>query len=354
MSRYLSRLAQGITPYVPGEQPTRDMIKLNTNENPYPPSPRARAVAQDEALFAGLRRYSLPEYEPLRDLVAEQEGLPSRDYVYFGNGSDEVLMLAFGAFFDPGRPVRFADVTYSFYPVYCALFGLTPDIVPLRPDWTWQAADYAAPGGGIVLANPNAPTTLALSRQAVEEVARQHPDEVVVVDEAYVLFGAETAVPLIHRYPNLLIVRTLSKSHSLAGMRVGYCMGQPELIDGIRRIKNSFNSYTLDAVAQAVALAALQDAAYAQETCRKIVRTRTRATEQLRDLGFELPDSLTNFLFAHHPQRPAREIFQALRERDILVRYFSSPERVSDYLRITVGTEEEMDALATALRDILA
>lgn len=354
MSRYLSRLAQGITPYVPGEQPTRDMIKLNTNENPYPPSPRARAVSQDEALFAGLRRYSLPEYEPLRDLVAEQEGLPSRDYVYFGNGSDEVLMLAFGAFFDPGRPVRFADVTYSFYPVYCALFGLTPDIVPLRPDWTWQAADYAAPGGGIVLANPNAPTTLALSRQAVEEVARQHPDEVVVVDEAYVLFGAETAVPLIHRYPNLLIVRTLSKSHSLAGMRVGYCMGQPELIDGIRRIKNSFNSYTLDAVAQAVALAALQDAAYAQETCRKIVRTRTRATEQLRDLGFELPDSLTNFLFAHHPQRPAREIFQALRERDILVRYFSSPERVSDYLRITVGTEEEMDALATALRDILA
>lgn len=354
MSRYLSRLAQGITPYVPGEQPTRDMIKLNTNENPYPPSPRARAVAQDEALFAGLRRYSLPEYEPLRDLVAEQEGLPSRDYVYFGNGSDEVLMLAFGAFFDPGRPVRFADVTYSFYPVYCALFGLTPDIVPLRPDWTWQAADYAAPGGGIVLANPNAPTTLALSRQAVEEVARQHPDEVVVVDEAYVLFGAETAVPLIHRYPNLLVVRTLSKSHSLAGMRVGYCMGQPELIDGIRRIKNSFNSYTLDAVAQAVALAALQDAAYAQETCRKIVRTRTRATEQLRDLGFELPDSLTNFLFAHHPQRPAREIFQALRERDILVRYFSSPERVSDYLRITVGTEEEMDALATALRDILA
>ena len=311
-------------------------------------------MAQDEALFAGLRRYSLPEYEPLRDLVAEQEGLPSRDYVYFGNGSDEVLMLAFGAFFDPGRPVRFADVTYSFYPVYCALFGLTPDIVPLRPDWTWQAADYAAPGGGIVLANPNAPTTLALSRQAVEEVARQHPDEVVVVDEAYVLFGAETAVPLIHRYPNLLVVRTLSKSHSLAGMRVGYCMGQPELIDGIRRIKNSFNSYTLDAVAQAVALAALQDAAYAQESCRKIVRTRTRATEQLRDLGFELPDSLTNFLFVHHPQRPAREIFQALRERDILVRYFSSPERVSDYLRITVGTEEEMDALATALRDILA
>jgi histidinol-phosphate aminotransferase len=354
MSRYLSRLAQGITPYVPGEQPTRDMIKLNTNENPYPPSPRARAVAQDEALFAGLRRYSLPEYEPLRDLVAEQEGLPSRDYVYFGNGSDEVLMLAFGAFFDPGRPVRFADVTYSFYPVYCALFGLTPDIVPLRPDWTWQAADYAAPGGGIVLANPNAPTTLALSRQAVEEVVRQHPEEVVVVDEAYVLFGAETAVPLIHRYPNLLVVRTLSKSHSLAGMRVGYCMGQPELIDGIRRIKNSFNSYTLDAVAQAVALAALQDVAYAQETCRQIVRTRARATEQLRALGFELPDSLTNFLFAHHPQRPAREIFQALRERDILVRYFASPERVSDYLRITVGTEEEMDALAAALRDILA
>lgn len=354
MSRYLSRLAQGITPYVPGEQPTRDMIKLNTNENPYPPSPRARAVARDEALFTGLRRYSLPEYEPLRDLVAEQEGLPGREYVYFGNGSDEVLMLAFAAFFDPGRPVRFADVTYSFYPVYCALFGLTPDIVPLRPDWTWQAVDYAAPGGGIVLANPNAPTTLALSRQAVEEVVRQHPDEVVVVDEAYVMFGAETAVPLICDYPNLLVVRTLSKSHSLAGMRVGYCMGQPELIDGIRRIKNSFNSYTLDAVAQAVAQAALQDAAYAQENCQRIMGTRAHATGQLRKLGFELPDSLTNFLFVRHPRRSAQDIFQALRERDILVRHFSSPERVSDYLRITVGTEEEMDALAAALQDILA
>lgn len=354
MSHYLSRLAQGITPYVPGEQPTRPMVKLNTNENPYPPSPRAIAAAQDEELLQGLRRYSLPEYEPLRDLVAAQEGLPGREYVYFGNGSDEVLMLAFGAFFDPDRPVRFADVTYSFYPVYCALFGLTPQVVPLREDWTWHPADYDGQGGGIALANPNAPTTLALSLEEIEQVVRSHPQEVVVVDEAYVMFGAQSAVPLIAKYPNLLVVRTLSKSHSLAGMRVGYCMGQPELIEGIRRIKNSFNSYTLDSVAQAVAFESLCDAAYAQDNCRHIMQTRDRTQETLRNLGFQMPESKANFLFVHHPQYPAKALFDALRERDILVRYFSKPERVSDYLRVSVGTDEEMRALLAALGDILS
>ncbi len=356
MNSYLSPLAQSLVPYVPGEQPTdRRYIKLNTNENPYPPSP-AVAPAVEQILREGsLRKYSRPECEPLRELVARQQGFPSRDYVYFANGSDEVLAFCFAAFF-AGRkePVRFADITYSFYPVYCDLFSIPYRKVPLREDFTLSVADYEGPGGGIIIANPNAPTALALAEDELRGLIASHPQEVVLVDEAYAAFSRSSCAAWVMEYPNLIVTRTLSKSHALAGLRVGYCMAQPHLIEGVVRVKNSFNSYSVDALAQAAAYQALDDQAYHQEMTDRVIATRNRFMARLRQMGFYGPDSQANFIFAAHPRFSGAHLAAALRQEGILVRHFAQPERIEPYLRITIGTDGEMEQVAAALERILA
>ena len=351
MKKHWSRRIRDMIPYVPGEQPRdRQFIKLNTNENPYPPSPKAlealRAAAGDS-----LRLYPDPECTELRAAIAAAHGL-SPEQVFPGNGSDEVLAFCFQAFFDPDRPVRFADITYTFYAVYASYFGLTPELVPLAEDFTLPVADFLAPGcGGVVLANPNAPTGLAVELADIRRILEAHRDQVVLVDEAYIDFGGASADVLVPEYDNLVVVRTLSKGHALAGLRVGYALAQPDLIAALRCVRDSINSYTVDRAAQAAAAASLRDAAYFQERTAQVVRTRQRTALALRDMGFAVTDSQANFLFVRHPQVPAKTLLDGLRERGILVRWFDRP-RIRDYLRITVGTDGEMDALTAALKEL--
>ena len=351
MKKHWSRRIRDMVPYVPGEQPRdRQFIKLNTNENPYPPSPKAlealRAAAGDS-----LRLYPDPECTELRAAIAAAHGL-SPEQVFPGNGSDEVLAFCFQAFFDPDRPVRFADITYTFYAVYASYFGLTPELVPLAEDFTLPVADLLAPGcGGVVLANPNAPTGLAVELADIRRILEAHRDQVVLVDEAYIDFGGASADVLVPEYDNLVVVRTLSKGHALAGLRVGYALAQPDLIAALRCVRDSINSYTVDRAAQAAAEASLRDAAYFQERTAQVVRTRQRTALALRDMGFAVTDSQANFLFVRHPQVPAKTLLDGLRERGILVRWFDRP-RIRDYLRITVGTDGEMDALTAALKEL--
>ena len=351
MKKYWSRRIRDMVPYVPGEQPKdRVFIKLNTNENPYPPSPKAlealRSAADDR-----LRLYPAPECTRLRAAIAAAHGL-SPEQVFAGNGSDEVLAFCFQAFFDPDRPVCFADITYTFYAVYASYFGLTPELVPLAEDFTLPVADFLAPGcGGVVLANPNAPTGLAVELADIRRILEAHRDQVVLVDEAYIDFGGASADVLVPEYDNLVVVRTLSKGHALAGLRVGYALAQPDLIAALRCVRDSINSYTVDRAAQAAAAASLRDAAYFQERTAQVVRTRQRTALALRDMGFAVTDSQANFLFVRHPQVPAKTLLDGLRERGILVRWFDRP-RIRDYLRITVGTDGEMDALTAALKEL--
>ena len=351
MKKHWSQRIRDMIPYVPGEQPRdRQYIKLNTNENPYPPSPKAlealRAAAGDS-----LRLYPDPECTELRAAIAAAHGL-SPEQVFPGNGSDEVLAFCFQAFFDPDRPVRFADITYTFYAVYASYFGLTPELVPLAEDFTLPVADLLAPGcGGVVLANPNAPTGLAVKLADIRRILEAHRDQVVLVDEAYIDFGGASADVLVPEYDNLVVVRTLSKGHALAGLRVGYALAQPDLIAALRCVRDSINSYTVDRAAQAAAAASLRGAAYFQERTAQVVRTRQRTALALRDMGFAVTDSQANFLFVRHPQVPAKTLLDGLRERGILVRWFDRP-RIRDYLRITVGTDGEMDALTAALKEL--
>ena len=351
MKKHWSQRIRDMIPYVPGEQPRdRQFIKLNTNENPYPPSPKAlealRAAAGDS-----LRLYPDPECTELRAAIAAAHGL-SPEQVFPGNGSDEVLAFCFQAFFDPDRPVHFADITYTFYAVYASYFGLTPELVPLAEDFTLPVADLLAPGcGGVVLANPNAPTGLAVELADIRRILEAHRDQVVLVDEAYIDFGGASADVLVPEYDNLVVVRTLSKGHALAGLRVGYALAQPDLIAALRCVRDSINSYTVDRAAQAAAEASLRDAAYFQERTAQVVRTRQRTALALRDMGFAVTDSQANFLFVRHPQVPAKTLLDGLRERGILVRWFDRP-RIRDYLRITVGTDGEMDALTAALKEL--
>ena len=351
MKKHWSQRIRDMIPYVPGEQPRdRQFIKLNTNENPYPPSPKAlealRAAAGDS-----LRLYPDPECTELRAAIAAAHGL-SPEQVFPGNGSDEVLAFCFQAFFDPDRPVHFADITYTFYAVYASYFGLTPELVPLAEDFTLPVADFLAPGcGGVVLANPHAPTGLAVELADIRRILEAHRDQVVLVDEAYIDFGGASADVLVPEYDNLVVVRTLSKGHALAGLRVGYALAQPDLIAALRCVRDSINSYTVDRAAQAAAAASLRDAAYFQERTAQVVRTRQRTALALRDMGFAVTDSQANFLFVRHPQVPAKTLLDGLRERGILVRWFDRP-RIRDYLRITVGTDGEMDALTAALKEL--
>jgi histidinol-phosphate aminotransferase len=345
-----------LEPYVPGEQPRiANLVKLNTNENPYPPSPMA-VEAIRRAAETGLERYPDPTSLALREAVARRHGLQA-DQVFAGNGSDEVLAHAFFAFFQQAELLLMPDVSYSFYKVYAQLYGIACDLQPvdgaLRIDIGAIAARARQGCAGVVIANPNAPTGIGLPLARIEQLLDACPERVVLVDEAYVDFGGESALPLIARHPNLLVVQTLSKSHALAGLRVGFACGQAHLIDALVRVKDSFNSYPIDRLASAGAVASLDDEDWFRATRGKIMDTREGLVLQLEDLGFELLPSQTNFVFARHPRRDAAELAALLRERAVLVRHFKQP-RIAQYLRISIGTREQCSLLVERLQNILA
>ncbi|WP_288131239.1 histidinol-phosphate transaminase [Microbulbifer sp.] len=351
---YWSPAIARLHPYVPGEQPksTERLIKLNTNESPYPPSPKAQAALSAADLGDSLRLYPDPESTTLRETIAAQFKLKP-EQVFVGNGSDEVLAHAFYSFFQRPEPLLFPDISYSFYPVYCDFYGIEPKCPPLRDDFSIAVEDYAIEGaGGVILPNPNAPTGRFLPLAEIEKLLELHPERVVVIDEAYVDFGGESAASLVDRYPNLLVIQTLSKSHALAGLRLGYAMGQAHLIEGLNRAKNSFNSYPIDGICQRVATVAIADREWLADNCTKVINTRERTCQALSELGFEIVPSSANFIFTKPPKITAEALYQALRERNIIVRYFNKP-RISEYLRISIGTDDEMDALIAACREIL-
>jgi histidinol-phosphate aminotransferase len=347
VNRFWSRLAHALHPYVPGEQPRMpNLVKLNTNENPFGPSPRVSDAIRAEAAGT-LRLYPDPEATALRGALAAYHGVRP-EQVFVGNGSDEVLAHAFVALLRQDAPLLFPDITYSFYIVWCRLFGIGAETVPLDSALRIRIADYARPAGAIIIANPNAPTGIALGRAEIAALLEMHPEQPVVVDEAYVDFGAETAIPLVASYPNLLVVQTMSKSRALAGLRVGYAIGDAGLIEALVRVKDSFNSYPLGRPAQAGAVAALEDEAHFQQTLRKVIEERDRLTRELIRLGFEVLPSAANFVFARHAARDGAELAAKLRAQAVLVRHFDKP-RISDYLRITVGTNTQTDLLLAAL-----
>ena len=342
----------GLTPYVPGEQPKlANLVKLNTNENPYGPSPKVIAALQAEAADS-LRLYPDPNSDKLKDAIAEFHGI-SPTQVFVGNGSDEVLAHAFQALLKHDLPLLFPDITYSFYPVYCALYDIRYQTIPLTEAFEIDVADYLRPNGGIIFPNPNAPTGRLLALPEIERLLQANQDSVVVIDEAYIDFGGESAVQLINRYPQLLVTHTLSKARSLAGLRVGYAVGHPDLVDALHRVKDSFNSYPLDRFAISGAVAAMQDKAYFEETRQKVIATRAGLVAELEKMDFEALPSGANFIFVKHKTRDGAELTAQLRERSIIVRHFKSPARVAPYMRITIGTELQCTALVTALHDIL-
>ena len=351
MKRYWSKHIQNVVPYTPGEQPREgNFIKLNTNECPYPPSPKVMEAIR-AAGGEGLRLYPDPECLDLRTAIAQREGLDVNQ-VFCGNGSDEILAFAFQAFFEPDREVVFPKITYSFYPVYTDFFGLNRREVPMNSDFTDPIELLCGNNGGVVLANPNAPTGIAVGLDTVEKLLKANPDVVVIVDEAYVDFGADSAVGLISRYPNLLVVQTASKSRALAGLRVGWAMGNAGLIDGLRCVRDSINSYTVDRLAQAGAAAAIRDEAYFQSVRRRVIDTRRRTEQTLKEKGFTVLPSQANFLFVSYPGRDGRALLDGLRERGLLVRWWDRPE-IRDWLRISVGTDQEMEALIAALEELV-
>jgi histidinol-phosphate aminotransferase len=352
MSTFWSPHVGALTPYVPGEQPRIErLIKLNTNENPYPPSPKVMAAIAREN-DERLRLYPDPQSLRLKEALAAYHGV-APDEVFVGNGSDEVLAHAFHAFFMQDQPILMPTVSYSFYKVYCRLFGIEANLQPLDEHMRIDPAAYAAPCGGVVVANPNAPTGIALSLDQIEQILRAQPERVVLVDEAYVDFGAESAIKLVARYPNLLVTQTFSKSRALAGLRVGVAIGHPHLMEGLERIKDSFNSYPLGRLAVAGAVASLEDEEYFQARRAQLMGTREQLAAQLAALGFEVLPSSANFLFVRHATARAADLAQALRTRAILVRHFGTPG-IDNYLRITIGTDAECEQLRTALAEILA
>ncbi len=351
MSTFWNPLLHTLTPYIPGEQPKlTNLVKLNTNENPYGPSPQVLAALQG-AIGDTLRLYPDPNASQLKEtLAAYHQVAPNQ--VFVGNGSDEVLALAFLALLKHEAPVLFPDITYSFYPVYCKLYGIEFVQVALTDTMEIRTQDYCRPCGGIIFPNPNAPTGIGLATAAIETLLTEHPQQVVVVDEAYIDFGGQSVMPLVARYPNLLVVQTLSKSRSLAGLRVGLAIGQQHLVEALERVKNSFNSYPLDRLALAGAVAAYQDEAYFQQTRHAIIQSRVDLAQQLAGLGFSVLPSQANFIFARHPQQDAARLASELRARSIIVRHFEQP-RISQYLRISIGNPQQCAILLQALGEIL-
>lgn len=352
MSRYWSAVVHGLTPYVPGEQPKlANLVKLNTNENPYGPSPKVLDAVRAEAADT-LRLYPDPCSDRLRAGIAAYHGVAA-DQVFVGNGSDEVLAHAFMALLKHGQPILFPDISYSFYPVYCGLYEIDYRQIPLTDTFEIRVDDYLAPNGGVIFPNPNAPTGRLLALGEIERLLAGNPDSVVVIDEAYIDFGGESAVGLVARYPQLLVVRTLSKSHALAGLRVGYAIGQTHLVEALNRVKDSFNSYPLDRFAQAGALASMEDHVWFESICAKVVATRTRLVVSMEALGFDVLPSAANFIFARHPAQDGAVLAAALRERSIIVRHFRNPARIAPFLRITIGTDSQCNALLAALKAIV-
>ena len=350
MSKFWSPFVKELVPYVPGEQPKlANLVKLNTNENPYGPSPKAIAAMQAE-LADSLRLYPDPNGERLKRAVADYYGVQPAQ-VFVGNGSDEVLAHAFHGLFQHGKPLLFPDVTYSFYPVYCGLYGIAYEAIALDDRFQIDVADYARPNGGIIFPNPNAPTGCLLALDAIERLLQANPDSVVLVDEAYIDFGGTSAIALVDRYPNLLVTQTLSKSRSLAGLRVGLAVGHPDLIEALERIKNSFNSYPLDRIAIAGAAAAFEDREYFAQTCGQVIASRETVAAAMQAMGFEVLPSAANFIFAWHPQQDAARLAAGLREQGIIVRHFKQA-RIDQFLRITIGAPEQNQALLDALKGL--
>lgn len=351
MSKFWSPFVNDLVPYVPGEQPKlTKLTKLNTNENPYGPSPKALAAMRAE-LTDDLRLYPDPNSDLLKHAVATYYSVRANQ-VFLGNGSDEVLAHAFNAFFQHGKPLLFPDISYSFYPVYCGLYDIEYDAIALDEQFQIRVADYAKPNGGIIFPNPNAPTGCVVGLDAVEQMLKASPDSVVVIDEAYIDFGGETAISLVDRYPNLLVTQTLSKSRSLAGLRVGLAVGHPDLIEALERVKNSFNSYPLDRLAIVGAAAAFEDREHFDLTRNAVIASREALTGELQALGFEVLPSAANFIFARHPQHDAAGIAAKLREQGVIVRHFKQ-ERIAQFLRISIGTPEQNQALLDAFTQAL-
>ena len=351
MSRFWSPIVHSLIPYVAGEQPAiSDIIKLNTNENPYGPSPHALA-AISRAVTDTLRLYPDPTAQGLRAAIAASHELDKNE-VFIGNGSDEVLAHTFQALLNHEEPLLFPDISYSFYPTYCRLYGIDFREIPLDAEMQVRLDDYRRPCGAIILPNPNAPTGIARPLAEIETLLQEHPDQMVVIDEAYVDFGGESAIPLVRKYPNLLVIQTFSKSRGLAGLRVGFAVGQRPLIEALERVKDSFNSYPIDRLALAGAIAAWKDRDWFEKHRDLIIASRERLAVALKELGFDVLPSSANFLFARHPDQSGADLAAQLRSRGILIRRFSG-ERVGDYLRITIGTDTECDRLLAALGEIL-
>ena len=341
-----------VIPYVPGEQPKiKNIIKLNTNECPYPPAPGVQKKA-DSFSCEQLRLYPDPDAADLTKCLADYYKV-REEQVFVGVGSDDVLAMAFLTFFNSEKPILFPDITYSFYDVWADLYRIPYKLIPLKDDFSIDAADYNIPNGGIVIANPNAPTGLAMPLAEIEKIILANQDVIVIVDEAYVDFGGESAIGLLDKYENLLVVQTFSKSRAMAGMRIGFAIGNEKVIQYLKDAKFSFNSYTMNRPSIEMGVEAVRDDVYFKETCNKIVRTRERVKQELKNLGFTFPESSTNFIFATHKTIPAKEIFEALKKEGIFVRYFNKP-RIDNHLRITIGTDDEMDKLITFLKEFTA
>lgn len=350
MSKFWSSAVKRTVPYIPGEQVNDPgIIKLNTNENPYPPSPKVLEAINKE-IGEALRLYPSPTVDTLREEIGDLYGL-TKENVFIGNGSDEVLAFSFMAFFEPGRKIRYPDISYSFYPVYAKLFNIPVEEIPLRDDFTINPSDYFESEGGVIFPNPNAPTSLYLKLDAIKEILENNREKIVIVDEAYIDFAKGSAVSLLEKYDNLLIIQTMSKSRSLAGLRVGFALGSEELIEGLIRIKDSFNSYTIDRLAIAGATAAIRDKEYFEETTKKIIETREWTIKELEKRGFNVLPSQTNFLFATHPEKNAESLYEQLKENNILVRYFNKP-KIDEYLRITIGTDQEMQSFLDVIDEL--
>lgn len=338
-----------VVPYVPGEQPKeQDIIKLNTNENPYPPAPE---VLNKQVELENLRLYPDPAATKLVDAIAEYHGV-DKNQVFVGVGSDDVLAMSFMTFFNSGKPIFFPDITYSFYDVWADMLRIPYETKPLDADFRIKASDYYGENGGVVFPNPNAPTGIAEPVEFVRDIVSPNPDVIVIVDEAYVDFGTQSALPLIEKYENLLVVQTFSKSRSMAGMRIGFALACPKLIKYLNDVKYSFNSYTMNRMSIAAGVAAIEDQEYFLETCGKIIETREWTKKELRKLGFYFEESKANFIFAAHKNCPAEKLFQALREQHIYVRYFPGG-RTGNHLRITIGTRNEMEVFINFVREYL-
>lgn len=351
MSKYWSEITKNIEPYVCGEQPKdKKYIKLNTNENPYPPSPKVLESIKSAA-NGDLRLYPDPNCDNLREVIAQYYNL-NKEQIFIGNGSDEVLAFSFLAFFNSGETIIFPDISYSFYPVYANLYNINYKLAKLDEEFSIPVSELMTDNGGVVIPNPNAPTGKYLDVDLIKKILEYNSDKVVIIDEAYIDFGGTSVVGLIKDYPNLLVIQTLSKSRSLAGIRLGFALGQEELIEGLNRIKNSFNSYTIDRVAAIAGTEAIKDESYFKECVCKIINSREKVTEELIRLGFNVIPSKANFIFATHSIYPANELFTRLREKSVLVRYFNK-DRINNYLRITIGSEEEMDLFIEKVEEII-